>query len=59
MTDCTYCGCGVEAHDPVFVYEGSEDGERDPAGQFCNYACLTAHVEESGLADGAVCRLDT
>lgn len=60
MTDCTYCGCDVEAHDPVFVYEERPaDGERVPAGQFCNYACLSTHVEESGLADGAVCRLDT
>lgn len=57
MTDCTYCGCVVEAHDPVFVFE-EQDGERAPAGQFCNYACLTAHVEDSKLADGACCRLD-
>lgn len=76
MTDCTYCGCEIEAHDPVFVFESSdEDGgksdegsdgvgdggesdERVPAGRFCNYACLSAHVEEAGLADGATCRLD-
>lgn len=57
MTDCTYCGCAVEAHDPVFVYE-ERDGERVAAGQFCNYACLSAHVEEANLADGATCRLD-
>ena len=57
MTECTYCGCAVEAHDPVFVYEGRH-GEGEPEGQFCNYACLTAHVEEAGLADGATCRLD-
>ena len=69
MPDCTYCGCSVEAHDPVFVYEErkdrDEDDERDdgenervPAGQFCNYACLSAHIGESNLADGAICRLD-
>lgn len=67
MTDCTYCGCAVEAHDPVFVYEGGDgtarDGkqktdEREPVGQFCNYGCLSAHVEEAGLADGTRCRLD-
>ena len=61
MTECTYCGCAVEAHDPVFVYEGrddAQDAEREPEGQFCNYACLTAHVEEAGLADGTTCRLD-
>lgn len=56
MTDCTYCGCEVEAHDPVFVFE-DRDGER-PASQFCNYGCLSAHVEEAGLAEGSRCRLD-
>lgn len=50
---CTYCGCDVAAHDPVYVYEGD-----DPAGQFCNYACLRAHVDEAGLTEGARCRLD-
>lgn len=57
VTDCTYCESAVEAHDPVFVYE-ERDGERVEAGQFCNYACLSAHVDESNLADGACCRLD-
>lgn len=57
MTDCTYCGCRVEAHDPVYV-EKREDGERVPAGQFCNYACLVAHVEREGLREGATCELD-
>lgn len=58
VTDCTYCGCETEAHDPVFVYETDDDGDRIPAGRFCNYGCLSAHVEEAGLADGARCRLD-
>jgi hypothetical protein len=57
MTDCTYCGCDVHAHDPVFVAE-ERDGERIQAGPFCNYACLTAHVNEDDLASGTVCRLD-
>jgi hypothetical protein len=55
MTDCTYCGAIVEAHDPVYVEE-TVGGERTTAGQFCNYACLTAHVEAAGLTDGACCR---
>ncbi|MFB6173036.1 MAG: hypothetical protein ABEI39_00180 [Halobacteriales archaeon] len=55
MAACTYCGCEVTAHDPVYVAEGEE---RAPAGQFCNYACLAAHIEEADLAAGAVCRLD-
>lgn len=57
MTDCAYCGCRVEAHDPVYVEELDGD-ERVAAGAYCNYACLSAHVEEAGLADGATCRLD-
>ncbi len=57
MTDCTYCGQPVERHDPVFVAE-REDSERVPAGQFCNYACLSAHIEDGGLTTGACCRID-
>ena len=57
MTDCVYCGCAVEAHDPVFVSE-AEDGQRVEAGAFCNYACLAAHIEEADLTVGATCELD-
>lgn len=55
VTDCTYCGSAVEAHDPVYVDEVA-DGERTTTGRFCNYACLAAYVEETGLATGASCR---
>ena len=72
MTDCTYCGCDVHAHDPVFVSEGTEPGAGENARSataaddgapsevypFCNYACLVAHVEEAGLTTGATCELD-
>ncbi|MFC6732018.1 hypothetical protein [Haladaptatus sp. DYSN1] len=51
---CTYCGADVYAHDPVFVEE-FDGGTRVEAGQFCNYACLTAHIEEKGLTTGAAC----
>lgn len=57
MTDCTYCDQSIEVHDPVFVSE-TIDGERVSAGQFCNYACLSAHIEENDLVNGACCRLD-
>jgi hypothetical protein len=57
VTDCTYCGQSIEAHEPVFVAR-QEDGERVSAGQFCNYACLSAHIDETDLADGACCLLD-
>ncbi|WP_423750930.1 hypothetical protein [Salinirarus marinus] len=55
-SDCTYCGCDVTAHSPVVVEEGW--GDRDRAGQFCNYGCLAAHVEREGLATGTSCRVD-
>ncbi|RDI72033.1 hypothetical protein [Halopelagius longus] len=56
--DCTYCGCDVTAHDPVYVEETDGDGSRLPAGRFCNYGCLAAHVEEAGLAAGTTCRVE-
>lgn len=52
--DCTYCGSAVTSHDPVFVEEGHGD-EREPAGRFCNYACLAAHIDEEGLTTGDCC----
>lgn len=55
MNECTYCGSDVTAHDPVYVAEGVE---RASAGQFCNYACLQAHVDAEGLTTGACCDLD-
>ncbi|WP_458189131.1 hypothetical protein [Haladaptatus sp. NG-WS-4] len=27
-------------------------------GQFCNYACLSAYIEEEALTTGACCRLE-
>ena len=49
--DCAYCGCAAEAHDPVYV-SSSPDGEPDA---FCNYGCLSAHIETEGLATGTTC----
>lgn len=64
MTDCTYCGCDVHDHDPLFVAEGPEaaEGRADGPGAadaYCNYACLSAHIDEAGLAAGATCRLSS
>jgi hypothetical protein len=63
MTECTYCASNVARHDPVFVEErqgeGQEqNGKRVPAGQFCNYACLHAYIEEEELVYGASCEWD-
>lgn len=55
--ECTYCGADLASYDPVFVEE-TEGGERVPAGAFCNYGCLSAHVEEAGLVNGAACSWD-
>lgn len=51
---CTFCGSDIWRHDPVFVEEAGSDG-RVPAGRFCNYACLIAHVDAEGLEVGASC----
>jgi len=56
--DCTYCGCAVERHAPVYAYEPAGDGdERVLAGAYCNYGCLRVHIDEAGLAEGATCEL--
>jgi YHS domain-containing protein len=49
MTDCAFCGCRVEAHDPVWA---THDG-REYA--FCNWACLTSYVDREELATGTSC----
>lgn len=53
-SECTYCGQDLSLHDPVYVEE-TDDGERVPAGGFCNYACLASHIDEAGLTTGAAC----
>ncbi|QRV17212.1 hypothetical protein [Haloterrigena salifodinae] len=50
--DCTYCGCDIERHEPVFV---SEESVETPTSRFCNYGCLAAHIEEEGLTAGTTC----
>ncbi|AFK20515.1 hypothetical protein HFX_2844 [Haloferax mediterranei ATCC 33500] len=49
-----YCGSDVSCHDPVFVEEAA-DGERVSVGGFCNYACLSAYIEDEELTTGASC----
>jgi hypothetical protein len=57
MTACTFCGADVTAHDPVSVAEGT-GGDREPAGQFCNYACLKQHIVAADLELGSACHVD-
>lgn len=51
---CTYCDSDLADYDPVYVEE-TVSGEREQAGQFCNYGCLSAHIDAAGLAEGACC----
>ena len=53
MRACTYCGCDVDAHDPVCVHDCGDPAEA--LGQFCNYGCLSAYVDEESLVTGTSC----
>lgn len=55
VTDCGYCGCAVDRHDPVFVAERVPDAEQVG---FCNSACLQAHVDDEGSTTGTACVWD-
>ncbi|PSP87257.1 hypothetical protein BRC90_10955 [Halobacteriales archaeon QS_4_69_34] len=55
--ECTYCGSDLSFCEPVFVAE-TADGEHVPAGGFCNYACLSAHIEQAELVYGASCTVE-
>lgn len=55
--ECTYCGSDVERHDPVFVNEET-NSPATQRGQFCNYACLAAHIDEEELTYGTACEWD-
>ena len=55
--ECTYCGSDVHRHDPVFVQKDSEFRRVD-VGRFCNYACLSAYIDEEELADGDACQVE-
>ncbi|UHQ98141.1 hypothetical protein HYG81_21425 (plasmid) [Natrinema zhouii] len=57
VTDCTYCGSDIYEHEPVFIAE-FESGARVQDKQFCNYACLAAYIEEEGLTEGSLCKID-
>ena len=50
---CAYCGSRVFDHDPICVRD-CDDG-CGSATYFCNYACLSAHVDESDLIAGNAC----
>lgn len=54
MTSCTYCGSELDAYDPLVLDQRVGD-DRTEQGRFCNYGCLSAHIEDEGLIYGAAC----
>lgn len=50
---CAHCGCRIFAHDPICVRDCTAECG-DPA-YFCNYGCLSAHIEAHDLAVGSTC----
>ena len=50
---CTYCGSRIFDHDPVCVRDCTDDCGSPAC--FCNYACLTAFVEEHELTYSDAC----
>lgn len=54
MANCTYCGSDLAGYDPLIVHQDFGD-EQDEEGRFCNYGCLSAHIDEEGLIYGAAC----
>jgi len=50
---CAYCGSRIFDHDPICVRDCTA-GCRSPR-YFCNYACLSAHIEDHELTDGDAC----
>lgn len=54
MHECTYCGSDTDEHDPICVRDC--DDHCSQVGRFCNWACLSAHIDEQGLETGAACR---
>lgn len=50
---CTYCGSSVFAHDPICVRDCTDDcGSPE---YFCNYACLSARIDDANLTTGNAC----
>ncbi|WP_257301120.1 hypothetical protein [Haloarchaeobius sp. FL176] len=50
---CTYCGSRIFDHEPIFVCDCT--AECGSSGYFCNYACLSAHIEENELPYANAC----
>jgi hypothetical protein len=50
---CAYCDSRIFEHDPICVRDCAADcGSPE---YFCNYACLSAHIEANQLTAGNAC----
>jgi hypothetical protein len=50
---CAYCESRIFDHDPICVRDCDNDcGSPE---YFCNYACLSAYIEENSLTTGNAC----
>jgi hypothetical protein len=56
-SQCSYCESDIYDHNPVFVDE-ERDGTRETVSQFCNYACLSQHIENEQLGTNTCCQVD-
>lgn len=50
---CAYCDSLIFDHEPVCVRDCTADCGSPKF--FCNYACLSAYVDENGLTAGDAC----
>lgn len=50
---CAYCGSRIFDHEPICVRDCTADCRS--ATYFCNYACLSAFIDEEGLTAGNAC----
>jgi hypothetical protein len=50
---CAYCSSRIFDHDPICIRDCTT-GCGSPS-YFCNYACLSACIDENELTDGDAC----
>ena len=50
---CAYCASRIFDHDPICVRDCDDDCGSPK--YFCNYACLSAYIDENNLTTGNAC----
>jgi hypothetical protein len=50
---CAYCDSAIFDHDPLCVRDCTDDCGSPT--YFCNYACLSAHIDSEDLTTGDCC----